>query len=82
MKKTPIFTILAAAVLLLSGASGQVRNAQKAVVPATISPDGVKAFDELGLELARLVDAQRCSTSVSSNRCRTRTGGSPSSATS
>ncbi len=59
MKRVPIVAIMGIVALTFSGASGQVRNIQKATAPATISPEGVKAFDELGTELAKLVEAQK-----------------------
>ncbi len=59
MKNAPIIAVLAAAALTLAGASGQVRTKPKAAGPATLSAEGVKAFDEMGLELAKLGDAQR-----------------------
>jgi uncharacterized tellurite resistance protein B-like protein len=59
MKGTPIFLIFAAAALTFPGASGQVRTAPKAAGQATLNAEGVKAFDELGVELAKLIDAQR-----------------------
>lgn len=45
--------------LITTGSAGQVRNVQKPAGPVTLSAEGVKAFDELGIELAKLVETQR-----------------------